>query len=134
MRQQYERSRLIEDQVSVDPFQQFEQWFEEAQNQEQVEANAMTLATASDGQPSTRIVLLKAFDPRGFVFYTNYLSRKGKELAGNSQAALSFYWPIGERQVRIEGIMEKISSAESDAYFQSRPQRKSTWCLGLSTE
>ena len=122
MRQSYEQGSLNESEIASDPFLQFDQWFETAQQQESVEANAMTLATVSQGQPSTRIVLLKSYNSNGFCFYTNYDSRKGKELAENPLAALSFYWPVGQRQVRIEGKIEKMSADESDTYYQMRPR------------
>jgi pyridoxamine 5'-phosphate oxidase len=96
------------------------------------EPNAMTLATATrDGIPSARIVLLKGLDARGFAFYTNYESRKGQELADNPQAALVFLWTVLERQVRIEGQVEKVAAAETDAYFQSRPLASRLGCLGF---
>ncbi len=104
------------------PFQQFQTWFDQALAAQLPEPNAMTLVTATkDGKPSARIVLLKGFDERGFVFYTNYQSQKGLELADNPQAALVFWWAELERQVRIEGRVEKVSAQESDEYFHSRP-------------
>ncbi len=114
---------LSETDVAPDPFAQFEQWMQQALNSELPEPTAMTLATATpDGRPSARIVLLKGFDASGFVFYTNYESRKGIELEQNPQATLLFFWPELERQVRIEGRVERISAEESTAYFQSRPK------------
>jgi pyridoxamine 5'-phosphate oxidase len=102
---------------SLDPVQQFHQWFEEGSS------DAVTLATAtSDGAPSARMVLLKGADDRGFVFFTNYESRKGRELAENPRAALLFYWPELGRQVRVEGSVERVGTAESDAYFATRPR------------
>jgi pyridoxamine 5'-phosphate oxidase len=122
IRQEYMRESLDEHAIAPDPFSQFAGWFDEAVRAELPMVNAMTLATASaDLQPSARIVLLKGADPRGFVFYTHYDSRKGQELAENPRAALLFYWIELEREVRIEGTVEKTSPAESDEYFASRP-------------
>ncbi len=122
LRQEYVRGELNETEVDANPFQQFRYWFEQAIAAQLPEPNAMTLATATpDAVPSARIVLLKDFDDQGFVFYTNYDSRKGQEIARNPQAALVFWWTALERQVRIEGAVERVSSPESDAYFQSRP-------------
>jgi pyridoxamine 5'-phosphate oxidase len=122
LRKSYEKAELSEDASAADPLKQFERWLNEAIQSEVPEPNAMTVATvASNMRPSTRIVLIKGYDERGIVWYTNYDSRKGKELAGNPYAALQFHWVELERVVRIEGRMEKISDAESDAYFHSRP-------------
>ena len=122
MRREYERAGLDIADVDADPIQQFAQWFEEAQAAGYLESNAMMLATATpDGEPSARIVLLKGFDERGFVFYSNYESPKGRDLARNPRAALTFYWPSLERQVRISGRAERTSREESQAYFDSRP-------------
>lgn len=123
LRKSYERDTLEETQASSEPLRQFEQWMKEALASGVVpEPNAMTVATVSaEGRPSTRIVLIKAFDARGIVWYTNYHSRKGRELAGNPFAALQFHWVEMERVVRIEGRVEKVSDAESDAYYASRP-------------
>jgi pyridoxamine 5'-phosphate oxidase len=122
LRKSYEKAELSEDASHADPSRQFEQWLQEAIQAQLPEPNAMTLATVgSDLRPSTRIVLIKGYDERGIVFYTNYESRKGVELAGNPFAALQFHWVELERVVRIEGTMEKTSAAESDAYFASRP-------------
>jgi pyridoxamine 5'-phosphate oxidase len=108
---------------STDPFARFEAWFAEATASEPVDANAMTLATATaDGAPAARIVLLKSADRRGFVFYTNTESRKGNELAANPRAALLFHWKSLGRQIRIEGRVEPATVAEADAYFASRPR------------
>ncbi len=108
--------------VDASPIRQFGSWYEEALAVAVPEADAMTLATATrEGAPSSRIVLLKSFDDLGFVFYTNYESRKGKELAENAQASLLFYWLPLKRQVRIEGTVEKVAEAESEEYFHSRP-------------
>ena len=123
LRTEYRRASLDEREVSPDPFQQFARWFDEARAAELPEANAMTLATATpDARPAARIVLLKAFDERGFVFYTNTQSAKGSALAVNPQAALLFYWAALERQVRIEGAAERVDDVDSDAYFASRPR------------
>ena len=115
---------LTKHSIDANPIRQFQRWYDEvrAHGVSEQDATSMTLATATrDGRPSARIVLLKGFDDRGFVFYTNYQSRKGKELSENPRACLLFYWPQLWRQVRIEGEVEKISAAESEAYFQSRP-------------
>ena len=122
LRKSYERAELSEDASHADPLLQFGQWLQEAIKAEVPEPNAMTLATVgSDLRPSTRIVLVKGYDEAGIVFFTNYDSRKGRELAGNPYAALQFHWVELERVVRIEGRVEKVSAAESDAYFASRP-------------
>jgi len=122
LRKSYEKAELSEDASASDPLKQFERWLNEAIQSEVPEPNAMTVATvASNLRPSTRVVLIKGYDERGIVWYTNYDSRKGQELAGNPFAALQFHWVELERVVRIEGRMEKISDAESDAYFHSRP-------------
>ncbi|MBE9179152.1 pyridoxamine 5'-phosphate oxidase [Oculatella sp. LEGE 06141] len=122
LRRNYALRELRESDVDSDPFRQFQRWFDEAIAAELPEPNAMTLATATEtGMPSARVVLLKGFDQRGFVFYTNYNSRKGKELSQNPRAGLVFWWAELERQVRIEGTVERVSSDESDAYFHSRP-------------
>lgn len=122
LRKNYARETLSEQDVRHDPFAQFDAWFREALNSQLPEPNAMTLATVSAlGQPSARIVLLKGFDHQGFVFYTNYESRKGDDLAANPRAALLFAWLELERQIRIEGTVEKVAESESLAYFQSRP-------------
>jgi pyridoxamine 5'-phosphate oxidase len=122
LRRDYRGESLNESDLAADPFTQFQRWFDEALRAELPMPNAMTLATAgADGSPSARIVLLKGFDAEGFVFYTNYLSRKGRELAANPRAALVFHWTDLEREVRIEGGVEKVTAAESDEYFASRP-------------
>ncbi len=123
LRQEYAGMRLDEGDVDADPVTQFTGWFEQALAAHVPEPNAMTVATATRaGVPSARIVLLKGFDARGFVFYTNYEGRKGQELAENPVAALVFHWVELHRQVRITGAVEKVSREESDAYFQSRPR------------
>ena len=122
LRREYMRGELVESQVSADPIAQFDRWFTDATLANIADANAMTLATAdAGGAPSARIVLLKGFDQNGFVFYTNYTSRKGIELSANPRAALVFYWHALERQVRIEGTVEKVSRQESEEYFRTRP-------------
>ena len=123
IRKDYMRESLSEGDVEKDPFLQFGRWWNEAINAQIDEVNAMTLATAtSSGKPSARIVLLKGYDEKGFVFFTNYMSRKGQEIAQNGQATLLFFWKELERQVRIEGRIEKISAEENDEYFHSRPE------------
>jgi pyridoxamine 5'-phosphate oxidase len=123
LRIDYKRETLDERDVAPQPFRQFERWFDEAVKADVPEPNAMTLATAdADGRPSARVVLLKGFDDRGFVFFTNYASRKGRELAARRDAALLFFWPELERQVRIEGAVAMVDAAESAAYFASRPR------------
>jgi pyridoxamine 5'-phosphate oxidase len=122
LRREYASHSLLETEVAKDPIKQFEQWWQQAVQSEIVEANAMTLATAStDGMPSARVVLLKGFDSSGFVFFTNYNSYKSMQLHENPKACLVFYWKEVERQVRITGLVEKISDEENDAYFNSRP-------------
>lgn len=123
LRQDYSAATLSEKDASANPMKQFDKWFNEALEAKIPEPNAMALATATaDGRPSARIVLLKGFDDNGFAFYTNYLSRKGKELAKNPNAALVFHWIELERQVRIEGTIEKLGKEQSDKYFHSRPK------------
>ena len=122
LRKSYERAEFSESASDADPLQQFDQWLQEAVRAQVPEPNAMTVATVSgDMRPSTRIVLIKGYDERGIVWYTNYESRKGQQLAGNPFAALQFHWVELERVVRIEGHVEKVSAQESDAYFASRP-------------
>jgi pyridoxamine 5'-phosphate oxidase len=123
LRQDYSSSSLTEKEVSKNPINQFEKWFKEALEANINEPNAMTLATSSiDRKPSARIMLLKGFDDKGFVFYSNYLSAKGKEMARNPVVALVFYWGELGREVRIEGTVEKLSKEESEKYFHSRPK------------
>jgi pyridoxamine 5'-phosphate oxidase len=122
LRTDYRRGELTEEAADGDPIRQFARWFDEALAAGAAEANAMTLATAdADGRPTARIVLLKGFDADGFVFFTNYDSRKGGELAQRPAACLLFFWPALERQVRIEGAASRVAAAESDAYFAERP-------------
>lgn len=122
LRKEYASQTLLETDLSASPIQQFTAWWEQAIAADLLEPNAMTLATAStDGLPSARIVLLKGFDEKGFVFYTNYQSYKALQLAENPKACLVFHWKELERQVRIMGVVEKVSAEESNAYFQSRP-------------
>ena len=123
LRREYARARLDESTVDPDPVAEFARWFDEALKAEALEPNAMTLATASEnGAPSARIVLLKGFDQHGFVFFTDHRSRKGTELKSNPRAALVFYWPELERQVRITGRTETVSREDSEAYFRTRPR------------
>ncbi|PLK44863.1 pyridoxamine 5'-phosphate oxidase [Emticicia sp. TH156] len=122
LRLNYVLNELLEENVLKNPFKQFEKWFQEALENNVAEPNAMHLATVSGGKPHGRIVLLKGFDDTGFVFYTNYESNKGRELAEVPYASLTFFWTAMERQVRIEGRIEKTSAAESDEYFQQRPR------------
>ena len=123
LRREYTRSGLNEADADADPIRQFAAWFGQAVAAQVPEPNAMTLATVGpDGRPSARIVLLKAFDEAGFTFHTNYDGRKGRELAANPQAALVFFWHELERQVRVEGAVGRLSEAESDAYFRTRPR------------
>lgn len=123
IRKDYKQHSLTEADVAKDPVTQFTSWWQEALKSEIDEVNAMTLATASaDGFPSARIVLLKGYDENGFVFYTNYHSFKGQQLEENPRACLVFFWKELERQVRITGLIQKVSSDESDEYFHSRPE------------
>ena len=123
LRQDYAAASLTEADVDANPIRQFDKWFNEAINSNVHEPNAMTLATATtDGRPSARIVLLKGFSDEGFKFYTNYLSRKGKEISKNPLGALIFFWGDMERQIRIEGTIEKLDKAYSEKYFHSRPK------------
>lgn len=122
IRRDYSLKTLLETEVANDPFLQFGDWWQQAIESEIDEVNAMTLATASlEGVPSARIVLLKAYNENGFVFFSNYESAKGQELAENPRASLLFFWKELERQVRITGLVEKLSAAENDEYFLSRP-------------
>ncbi|KXS12815.1 pyridoxamine 5'-phosphate oxidase [Gonapodya prolifera JEL478] len=135
MRIDYNEGFLLESNAAPDPFTQFASWFAHAKETFAYEANAMTLSTAGkDGQPSSRVVLLKGFDEEGFVFYTNYESRKAHDLEENPKAALSFWW--GQRQVRIEGAVVRVPGTESDEYFASRPRgsRIGAWASAQSTE
>ena len=121
IRKDYMLKALLEKDVEPNAIKQFDKWWQEALNSDITEVNAMTLATASaDGVPSARIVLLKGYDEKGFVFYTNYDSFKGRQMDENPRACLVFFWKELERQVRINGLVEKVSAAESDAYFSSR--------------
>ncbi len=137
LRQSYERGALDRADLPADPLDLFGAWFSDAQAAAVTEPNAMTLATVSeDGQPSARIVLLKGADARGFAFYTNHDSRKGRELDGQPRAALVFWWPPLERQVRVEGRVERVEDAEADAYYASRPRgsRLGAWASPQSDE
>jgi pyridoxamine 5'-phosphate oxidase len=137
LRKSYTKGELSEGSVAADPLAQLEKWLQEAIAAQVPEPNAMTLATVgSDQRPSTRIVLIKGLDARGVVWYTNYESRKGRELTGNPHAALQFHWVEIERVVRLEGTVEKVSAQESDAYFASRPldSRIGAWASPQSQE
>jgi pyridoxamine 5'-phosphate oxidase len=136
LRKSYERAELDENASHTDPLQQFDQWLKEAIASEVPEPNAMTVATvASNLRPSTRVVLIKGYDAHGITWFTNYDSRKGQELGGNPFAALQFHWVELERVVRIEGVVEKVSAEESDAYFHSRPldSRLGAWASPQSS-
>jgi pyridoxamine 5'-phosphate oxidase len=135
IRMNYEKGELTESAAKNSPFEQFQLWLQEAIDLPVAEPTAMTLATANArGKPSSRIVLLKGIDNRGFVFYTNYDSRKGQELSQQACASLLFFWQPLERQVRIEGVIEKVSDQESDDYYQSRPigSRIGAWASAQS--
>lgn len=135
IRREYSREDLSEDHVDADPIAQFGRWLDEAIAAELPEPTAMSLSTAdAEGRPSSRMVLLKGFDTEGFVFFTNYNSRKGRDLAENPHAALNFFWPELERQVRITGRVSKVSAEESDAYFKTRPftSRVGAWASDQS--
>ncbi len=135
LRKDYTRAELDEAHADADPLKLFERWLHEAVQAQVPEPNAMTLATVGeDGRPSTRVVLVKGFDTRGIVWYTNYHSRKGRELAARPHAALQFHWVELERVVRIEGRVEPVSAEESDAYFASRPlaSRLGAWASDQS--
>ena len=136
LRVDYRKGELLESDVAADAIEQFARWFDEAKQAGLREPNAMTLATAdASGAPSARIVLLKDFDARGFTFYTNYESRKARDLAANPRASLVFFWEQIERQVRIEGTVEKVSREDSQAYFDLRPRnaRVGAWASRQST-
>ncbi len=134
LRKDYSRASLSEEDVDPNPVEQFSKWFGEAIAAQVPEANAMSVSTVNaSGRPSSRILLIKDFDQRGFTFFTNYESRKGQDLLDNQYAALLFYWIELERQVRIEGRVERISAEESDRYFQSRPL-KSRLCAIASAQ
>jgi len=133
---QYTRGALDEANTDKDPFQQFAAWFADVHATGAPEPNAMTVASSTpDGYPSARVVLLKGFDERGFVFYTNYQSRKGRELEDNPRAALVFFWPTLERQVRVTGTVRHVSRDETDRYFRSRPRgsQLGAWASRQST-
>ena len=135
IRREYSREELSEDQVDPDPIVQFGHWMAEAIAAELPEPTAMCLSTVdAEGKPSSRMVLLKGFDGDGFVFFTNYNSRKGRDLAENPNAALTFFWPELERQVRITGLADKVSPEESDEYFKTRPftSRVGAWASDQS--
>jgi len=123
IRSEYEEGSLEEDTVNKDPLLQFERWFAQALLTNMKHPNAFVLSTCTKkGKPSARVVLLKGIDPEGFVFYTNYESRKANEIQENSFASMTFFWPKLERQIRVEGSVKKVSTVESDEYFSSRPR------------
>lgn len=122
IRKDYTLHELSENDVASDPISQFNSWFQEAVEAKVNEPNAMSLGTSVDGQPSVRIVLVKGVNEKGFSFFTNYQSAKGEQLKQNPKAALTFFWPELERQVRIEGVVEKLSEEASDTYYNSRPK------------
>jgi pyridoxamine 5'-phosphate oxidase len=133
IRREYSGEPLSETESHPDPFEQFQRWFSQIRDLE-VDPTAFALATATrDGRPSARIVLLKDVDARGFVFYTNYHSRKAREIADSGRVSLLFYWPSLVRQVRVEGIVEKVGEAEADVYFASRPL-ESRWSVYASNQ
>ncbi|MBM3442540.1 MAG: pyridoxamine 5'-phosphate oxidase [Bacteroidetes bacterium] len=137
IRKEYQQQALTEADIDPHPLRQFDKWWSEAVASTIEEVNAMTLSTVSPGgMPSSRVVLLKGYDDHGFVFFTNYESRKGQELADNPHACLLFFWKELERQVRIEGRCDKVSAAESDAYYASRPlgSRIGAWASDQSRE
>ncbi|MBN2731680.1 MAG: pyridoxamine 5'-phosphate oxidase [Balneolaceae bacterium] len=137
LRREYSRRALVEDEIANDPIEQFAVWFRQALAADLRDANAMMLATASaEGKPSARVVLLKGFDQLGFRFYTNYQSRKGRELEENPYASLCFFWPELERQVRIEGEVKKMSREDSATYFEKRPRlsQLGAWASSQSSE
>ena len=136
IRTEYTKASLDQSTIEKNPIVQFEKWFHEALEAEVMEANAMTLSTVTEsGRPTTRIVLLKGIEQNKFLFYTNYQSQKGKELDNNPACALTFFWPELERQVRIEGISERLESSVSKVYFQSRPRSSQVgaWASPQST-
>ena len=137
LRREYSLQELSESSVADDPFVQFGAWFDEYLNAGPLEPSAMTISTVdSDGAPSSRVVLLKGFDPSGFVFFTNYESKKGRDLEVNPRVAIHFYWPELERQIEIAGVAEKVSREESESYFATRPQpsKLGAWASKQSEE
>jgi len=136
IRTDYKKHKLDESHIQENPIEQFNNWFDEAIKAEVMEANAMNLATVTpQGMPSSRILLLKGVEDEGFIFFTNYQSNKGKELEENPLAAMTFFWPELERQVRIQGVVEKVSKEASESYFQSRPKASQigAWASPQST-
>ena len=137
VRENYTKAKLSKDDLAIDPIVQFERWYQELEKNDIIEPNAMTLASVSEsGHPSARTVLLKGFSKDGFIFYTNYTSKKGQEVINNPQVALLFWWKEMERQIRIEGIAEKVTQETSRSYFQSRPRASqiSAWASPQSQE
>ena len=135
-RKEYTKYQLDKQHAHNNPFDQFTEWFDFAKNNAAFEPNAMTLSTVANNQPSCRVVLLKKFDNNGFVFFTNYNSKKAQEMHENPKVAATFFWPKIERQIRIEGTINKISSSESDMYFNTRPRdsQLSAWASHQSEE
>lgn len=122
-RMDYSKGKLLESNTEKDPFLQFDMWYQQAENEMYEEVNAMALSTSSlSGEVSSRMVLLKSYSSDGFLFFTNYQSKKGQQLTENPRASLLFYWPQLQRQVRLEGIVQRVSESESDTYFYSRPK------------
>ncbi len=137
LRTEYSKQDLNEKSIASDPFKQFQLWFEEAAITKITDSNAFTLSTVSaDSKPSSRIVLLRGFDKDGFVFFTNYESKKGHDISENPNVAMNFFWPDLEKQIRIEGTVAKISNEKSDAYFNSRPRESQlgAWVSNQSTD
>lgn len=135
LREEYRRETLDEHAIDADPLKQFQRWFAQARESDALEPNAMSLATiGTDGHPNVRVVLLKEADARGFVFFTDYRSQKGEELTRHAHAALCFWWGLLERQVRITGAVARVSTAESETYFRSRPRgsRLGAWTSSQS--
>ena len=123
LQKEHTQKGLTEDEAGLDPFSLFGRWFVDAERCGNLRPDAMTLATVgADGQPTTRLVLLKGYDANGFLFYTNYASRKGREMAGNSRVSVCFFWPELERQIRVDGTVAMVNAEESDAYFATRPE------------
>ena len=137
MREEYGRGKLNKSDLLTNPFDQFSQWFETARQEEVYEANAMTLSTvSSEGHPSSRIILLKGMDERSLHFYSNYDSRKGKEMLGNPNVSVVFFWKELQRQLRVDGRVEKMTFEESEKYFQGRPTKsqQGAWASAQSQE
>lgn len=133
LRREYAGNPFLEEHVSIDPIEQFKVWFDEAVDKIKTDPNAMILSTAGrDGKPSSRTVLLKGYDNTGFVFYTNYSSRKGRQILENPHVSITFYWPELMRQIHIEGVAERVSEEQSEAYFSKRPAASQLSALASS--